>query len=191
MTALTAVLTVVAILQWHTLEKTDATMKLQQRAWVAPIHAELDWQHGPFAIGSRLNTIVHYGNLGKEPATWFVGMQKPKVFLSPPNNELQSWSTTFTPDRIEGICSKVSSSKEGVVVYPSGPRDYDFGSSTDELPITADIITGKQILYIEGCFAYRTVGVEHKSQYCFMLVPKPGDLKDWKFADCIRGNSAD
>ena len=76
-------------------------------------------------------------------------------------------------------------------MYPSGPMDYDFGSSTDELPITSDIMSGKEILYIEGCFAYKTFEREHKSQYCFMLVPKGSDPKQWKFADCIRGNSAD
>jgi hypothetical protein len=32
----TAILVIVAWLQWLTLEKTDQTLKLQQRAWIAP-----------------------------------------------------------------------------------------------------------------------------------------------------------
>jgi len=188
---LTAVLAILAFLQWQTLEKTDHTLRLQQRAWVAPIHAELDWQHGSFSEGSRLNTVIRYGNLGREPAIWFVAEQKAKTFPSPSDNEYKSWSTTFTPDRIEGICKRVSADSSGLVVYPSGPRDYDFGSSTDEFAITPAIMRGAEILYIEGCFAYRTLETEHKSQYCFMLVPRGSDPKQWKFIDCIRGNTAD
>ena len=190
-TFFTGVLAVLAYLQWRTLEKTDHTLRLQQRAWVAPIHAELDWQHGSFGEGSRLNTVVRYGNIGKEPATWFVGVQKAKSFPAPPNNQYQSWSATFTPKQIEGVCKQVGANGDGLVVYPSGPLDYDFGSSIDELAITPQIMNGSQILYIEGCFAYRTMEAEHKSQYCFMLVPKGSDPKEWKFVDCIRGNTAD
>jgi hypothetical protein len=188
---LTAVLAVLAYLQWRTLEKTDHTLRLQQRAWVAPIHAELDWQHGSFSEGARLNTVVRYGNIGKEPAIWFVAVQKAKTFPSPSDNQYQSWSTTFAPERIEGICKRVSANREGFVVYPSGPLDYDFGNSTDEFSITPAIMSGAEILYIEGCFAYRTLETEHKSQYCFMLVPRGSDPKQWKFIDCIRGNNAD
>lgn len=189
---LTAVLAVLAFLQWRTLEKTDHTLRLQQRAWLAPVRAELDWQHGVFAEGSRLHTVVRYGNLGREPATWLVAVQKAKTFPSPlNNNQYQSWYTTFTPDRVEGICKKVSPNSEGAVVYPSGPHDYDFGSSTDELPITAAVMSGAEILYIEGCLAYRTLEMEHKSQYCFMLVPRGADTKQWRFIDCVRGNTAD
>lgn len=188
---LTATLAILAFLQWQTLEKTDHTLRLQQRAWVAPIHAELDWQHGSFKEGARLNTVVRYGNIGKEPAIWFVAAQKAKTFPSPSDNEYRSWYTTFTPDRIEGICKQISANSQGLVVYPSGPRDYDFGSSTDEFIITPAILRGAEILYIEGCFAYRTLETEHKSQYCFMLVPRGSDPNQWKFIDCVRGNTAD
>jgi hypothetical protein len=34
----TVVLAAIAYLQWLTLEKTDQTMRLQQRAWIAPGH---------------------------------------------------------------------------------------------------------------------------------------------------------
>jgi hypothetical protein len=188
---LTAVLAVVAFLQWQTMERTDHTLRLQQRAWLAPTHAELDWQYGPLQVGARLNTVVRYGNIGKEPATAFVAFQKAKTFSSPPDNQYQSWYTTFTPERIDGVCKQARSDNEGLVVYPSGPLDYDFGSSTDELAITHAVMEGTEILYIQGCFAYRTLEAEHKSQYCFMLVPKGGDPKQWKFIDCVRGNTAD
>jgi hypothetical protein len=35
-TQFTAILAVVGVLQWQTLEKTDQTLKLQSRAWIAP-----------------------------------------------------------------------------------------------------------------------------------------------------------
>lgn len=64
---LTAVLVIVAYLQWLTLEKTDQTLKLQQRAWIAPgrlIAPQnfIEQKDEAAAIG------LTFKNVGKEPA---------------------------------------------------------------------------------------------------------------------------
>src|SRR5262245_48154087 len=63
----TGLLVVVAGLQWQTLEKTDQTMRLQQRAWIAPGRLVapqnfMDQKEEAAAIG------LNFQNVGKEPA---------------------------------------------------------------------------------------------------------------------------
>ena len=63
----TIALCVVAVLQWRTLEKTDMTMKLQQRAFLAPRGLEIP---NNFKTGNMDYTEIsmEIENVGKEPA---------------------------------------------------------------------------------------------------------------------------
>jgi hypothetical protein len=184
--------------QWQELHNTDETLQrtdetLQRtlvastRAWVSPSSAEINWQKGKFAVGERFYFIIHFGNVGKEPAQWFAADQRIKRFRNPGDN--QSWFDTFTADKIEGLCKNTSPNEGGGVIYPSGLKDRKYEVSSDFI-ITKEIMQRMDILYIEGCFAYKTFNIEARSAYCFMLVPMRSDPKNWEFHFCLRGNEA-
>jgi hypothetical protein len=68
-TLFTLLLVIVGALQWCTLQNTDETLRLQQRAWHAPVGAKLFWiptKDEP--INFRLVLV----NSGREPAILFV-----------------------------------------------------------------------------------------------------------------------
>ena len=155
-------------------------------AWVGPSEARLA---GPLVLGGPLGFVISYGNVGRVPATGFAASESVKTFKHP--GAYRSWYETFTPDKIEGVCDRVSAAegRGGAVVFPSGLDDYEYAVGMDEAPVTAAVLGGSEVLYIEGCFAYRSAGVERKTGYCYMLVPEEGVAPEkWAFAHCLRGN---
>ena len=63
----TVVLAYVAYLQWGTLEKTDQTLRLQSRAWIAPRGLTAP-ENFKAAIDKYTEVTLRLENVGKEPA---------------------------------------------------------------------------------------------------------------------------
>src|ERR1700720_4523500 len=64
----TIALSAIAVLQWQTLEKTDTTMRLQQRAFLAPRGLETPDNFRTRTVGyTEISTVIE--NVGREPAT--------------------------------------------------------------------------------------------------------------------------
>ena len=97
-------------------------------------------------------------------------------------------------------CDGLKSSPEGPTAFPDGHYGVQFEIELPKSYLTEPMITGtaqppetfgKPVLYIQGCFAYRTFEKERVSAYCFFLFPQWDlPIAQWDFRACTDGNRA-
>lgn len=145
------------------------TMVATTRAWITPFHAELD---NDLISSGTFKFSIRYGNVGKEPALDFVAQQEIGSVVSPHN---QSLYEVFPPETITDICALTHAAEGAGVIYPSGLQDYTYTvtETSDEFrQISSAVASATRAAFIHGCFAYTTFGVERKSEYCFLRLPR-------------------
>lgn len=158
-------------------EQADAAkgaMIATSRAWLAPRVATFAKELG---LHQPWDITVAYGNVGKEPGLGFVAHEEFGSVAAP--KPAKSWYSVFSKDTLKDVCTGTIASDNGLTIYPSGPIDHRYNVSADlrTFDVTQDILDGTRIMFIHGCFAYRTVGSPHKSEYCFLFVPV-GDIQN-------------
>jgi hypothetical protein len=91
---------------------------------------------------------------------------------------------------LNDVCARTDAAPigSGLINYPSGLRDYNYAVLTDFI-VPQEVISGSKRIYAHGCFAYRTFGEVHKSEYCFLFVPVRNTGK-YVGAHCPYGNAA-
>ena len=174
-------------------EQTDRTlyqtMVATTRAWVTPFRAQVDSDLIP---NGTFKFSIKYGNVGKEPALSFVAQQE---IGSAPSTNQQSLYEVFPSETITDICAKTHASEGAGVIYPSGLQDYTYTvseTSDKTRQIAPGVANGTKAPFIHGCFAYTTFGVERKSEYCFLGLPRSDPLPRklaYDFVRCPFGNS--
>lgn len=187
----TVILAYVSYGQWQAMEYSNQinrdAMIASTRAWLTPSSVTLT---SPIQAGVPLSINVSFGNIGKEPALGFVAKEE-LGFIDAPKTASTSWYTVFQKSFLFNICANTNASDGGNTFYPSGLREYSYGLSTNTAT-PVEMIGNTRIIYIHGCFAYKTpvtIDMVHKSEYCFMLVPdKNGGFKS---VSCPFGNNAD
>jgi hypothetical protein len=55
--------------------------------------------------------------------------------------------------------------------------------------VDEDVVTGKKLLFIQGCFAYRTFGKVRHTAFCFFY--REGQTKPENLNTCLGGHYAD
>jgi hypothetical protein len=160
------------------------------RAWLAPVQAEIDRRLSP---NGQLNFSIQYGNTGKEPALGFVA-QEDIGFIAAPN-PTQNLYAVFPQTTLKNVCARTHAVDGAGTIYPSGLHDYTYfvyaAATPAELPDISKIVKGAKAIFIHGCFAYKTFGIERKSEYCFLRLPKiDPETKEmtFKFVRCPYGN---
>lgn len=205
-TAAAAVIAIVGLLLvgMSYCEARDATMRAN-RAWLTPNRSRYVV---PPSAGGPAKIEIIYGNSGHEPAEGFVAQQEFATVQSGLVGNISSYDlldhaefvgaqTTFSK-----ICDQANPPPEGTLdegppQYPSSPYELTYPLKVDagSLPHYADIVSGNRTLIIHGCFAYRTFGRIHKSEYCmFIAAPQGTGFADaeWPHSSmCLRLNSAD
>lgn len=181
--------TVYTILTFWLVITQRETMVSASRAWLTPVSAGIV---GDLTVGEPLNYEISYGNVGKEPALGFVAQEDDPGTVDEPAPHT-SWYTVFDKSKITDVCRRTAASDEAETIYPSGLETFVYHVSTAKLPITQQIIDGSKVIFVHGCFAYKTFGHEHKSEYCFLL-HQYRDLKTreivYKGISCPYGNKA-
>lgn len=178
---------VLGYIAWNTDRTLHETLVAANRAWIAPISATL---LGQPTIDVPLTYTVTYGNVGKEPGLGFVAQEDHGVIDTPP--PLKTLYSVFPKSLLKDVCGRTHASDDGLPQYPSGPRDFAYRISTDEVRFTQEILSGVKAIYVNGCFAYKTFGKERKSQYCFIFLPSrlTGSNDTYLATRCPYGNSA-
>ena len=162
--------------------------RIDQRAWIAPLNASLTRPLDP--ASDIVSITVSAQNTGREPALDIISMAT--IDAAP-------------QDKIEDrrACDRTFPQAGEAAVYPSDHFGMTLNYATQfatRPQIVRDIIAGRQILFIMGCFAYRTMGQPHHSGYCFYLYPQigpqtgdisPKPVAEWVFRKCPVGNIAD
>src|SRR5258708_1153626 len=139
------------------------------RALLSPTAAGI---RGGIDIDQPFSYFVSYGNIGKGPAYGFAAQEDIGTVEAP--EPQASWYTVFPKNTLKDVCKRTSASDDAGVIYPSGPRDhrYTATASPEEFKITPEILNGAKIIFVHGCFAYKTFILERKSEYCFLFSPR-------------------
>jgi hypothetical protein len=128
----------------------EKALILANRAWLTPVGLALDEE---LQTGGPLNYTVTFGNVGKEPAIDFVAQEDWGIVDNPRGDSLYK---IFPRSTLKDVCRRTGASASGGIQYPSGLRDYKYRVSTTALEITRDVERGAKVVFINGCFAYRT-----------------------------------
>ena len=168
-------------------------LKRTQRAWLAPIGADMA---GPVEVGRALRVNILYENVGKEPAL-DVTRAVPQwgTFPIPPNIHGEAWLPSV-PAIKNDSCDGLTPRSGRETVYPSSSREayksliYVFNAEPHPF-VTENFINMKETFFVFGCFAYRTFNEVHKSAFCLYVQPTPDDRPEyWTFRFCPTGNHA-
>ena len=155
-----------------------------QRAWVGPRDARFESKP---ASGKTNKIIIEYQNTGKEPALGFTF-------------DAEHYAATLAQDADGTItkktaayvnkCGQLLAMLGGGVVYPaSGFSALNLSLPIDEKLIDDEVIDGKKVIVVNGCFAYVTGGAAHHSAFCYFY---RGDENDSNHLSiCLNGNYAD
>jgi hypothetical protein len=164
----------------QTSETNKELLAVDRRAWIAPKSADLA---GAVEAGKPLAFTVSYGNTGKEPATNLAISGVGSLTPAPANG---AWDTFVVAEN--QACQGIATIADGPVVFPSAIDAYRYRFSTSATLVDATVLTGAQVFYVEGCFAYDTAGDTHLSAYCFYLRPEAGTPpQNWTFRPCPGG----
>jgi hypothetical protein len=179
-----------AVITNNTNKTQNKTLVTSTRAWLAPAQAEMESKSIPTG---KLDFSIQYGNVGKEPALGFVAQEDIDFVVAP--NSTQSLYAIFPKSTLKDVCARTHAVDGAGTIYPSGLRDYTYfvyaTAASSQLPIISDVVNGTKSVFIHGCFAYKTFGVESKSEYCFLRLPKVDpDTKaiTFRFVRCPYGN---
>lgn len=184
----TGLLVFVALLQWRTLEKTDQTMKLQQRAWIAPgriIPPQnfTEQKEEAAAIG------LTFQNIGKEPAIEVSDEMRTDII------EASKWRDNAFLDAkaremLRGRC-ELDPSPQGRALFPGTTAAIYVDLEVDKA-IKASRDQTNYFALVVACFAYRTLNEVHRSRFCGVLGPpnRSNDFK-WQSVLCAVHNGAD
>jgi hypothetical protein len=171
-----------SLLQWDAMRGQLKELRIERRAWIAPLTGQ---HQDALSVNQEFRLTVNYQNPGKEPALdladKFTGGTAPAVRAD------QGWDALNIPPN--HACDDVVPIKGHGIAYPGSNNFRAFSAAADN--ITQQVIDGKSVIYIQGCFAYNTLGTTHHSAYCFYLHPEVGrQSQTWAFRNCPGENQS-
>jgi hypothetical protein len=172
---------------WSVLEAREATIDAN-RAWIASIEARLGH---PLRIGDdKVAISVSVLNTGHSPALDTVYSA---IVDAAPDGHISD----------KRVCSSTIPKEGQAALFPSDHLGGDLSFSAQfvkDKNAVADVMAARQILYVMGCSAYRTMGQTHHTGFCFYLQPELGPqtgqavakpVNEWVFKKCPIANTAD
>jgi hypothetical protein len=163
-------------------------MQIERRAWLAPIAARIE----PDSFVDNKNALVmtvDYQNTGKEPALDFNATGETGTV--PIQAGLSDWNNMTFKDN--HTCDGLYPKNGGATTYPSAQFVSHYRATLVEgdEQITREVQLGERVLWVNGCFAYRTLDSIHTSAFCFYLEPnRTKPILNWQFNPCSSGNWA-
>jgi hypothetical protein len=158
------------------------------RAWLGPLTATIN----SVQKDKGLEGIVQYQNTGREPAIDVFQSVFGKTY------PLESWKNEEAAKDIGALasgCLAITDVGHGLqVVYPNtGFSAYQIHFDTSKAPgiviVDDDMIAGKTIFKVQGCFVYRTIETIHHSAFCYFYQGNYTSLPNLNI--CNVGNAAD
>lgn len=162
----TLLLAGVGFLQWRTLENTDHTMQLQQRAWINILGIQLTQ---PLVIDQTIRMQINLSNAGREPAQ--------NVYLAIQNDSIDSYEPKNTDLSDISVPENRSCDVVGTVrsvVPPSTFGGYvnyaeDSAHGIRRYVVDDKVIARTKYYVVQGCVHYATLGELKKSAFCYIL----------------------
>jgi hypothetical protein len=170
------------ILYWTLQESKSATIEAN-RAWIAPVSADLKSQTFP-----PINFIINYTNIGRSPALYLIDGNVSPAFVSGSPSGVESGETPLPAGL---ACDNVAPDKaNGRAIYPLHDS-HILATAARSAPDYQPLLNGTETLFIRGCIAYLTFSQPHRVGFCFYLAPPNQFINKWNFLLCKRDNWAD
>lgn len=158
----------VGALQWRTLEKTNQTLKTDQRAWLAPkpIDYQPEFFMHPNPPYSPAVIKFNFKNTGKEPARLITRAINYR-FLD------NAWDVPQINQRMNEIlgnktCDQILTDDNGSSIFPDDGQSMSFSLTEKDSQV---VLQGGHYLMIGGCLVYRTISETHWTEVCQFLDP--------------------
>jgi len=162
------------------------------RAWLGTKSASIKQ---PIIRGQGLKVFIQYINTGKEPAKETDGVGLVQFFSQ------KDWSNGVAFEKLhmlEKQCLKKRESTVRGISFPtSGDNAYgiNIDSNDEDIPeksrlvATDEVISGKAVVAVSGCFVYETAGYIRHTAFCYNYQANRVSASAWVY--CPAGNDAD
>lgn len=157
----TVILTGIA---WVALIVTENTLELTERAWVGPSAAKIA---AIPQINKEVKISITVNNTGREPATDFTEYMKPTIAMAA---EVSEKTTNDKINYYISTCFNAHVIRHHQVIYPTvglGGGGFTFSKTVDKELVDSDVVSGADIIVVQGCLVYTTFNKERHSAYCF------------------------
>ena len=162
-------------------------MREERRAWVGPVSASFQ-NGGPTInnIGKDAMIVLPFHNSGREPAIdLFIDVQPYVLSL----DEDKRGVTAKHIQQYIKWCDSQTPTPGGQVVFPTtGASFYNLNITISGIDMSWDLLYGRELIVLTGCFVYITLNTPHKTSYCFAF--QNGKIPPNALAFC-GGNYAD
>jgi hypothetical protein len=160
-------------------------MREERRAWVGPLSA--GFPNGLPQVGNPGTVTVQYHNTGREPAIDVFADLSPYVVTL--TEDQQGVSATHIAEYV-GRCRATQPVIGSQVVFPTtGFSAYTTARIIEGELIDWNIMYGTSLIFITGCYVYTTLGIIHRTSFCFFFQNGPKMTpQNWIF--CPTGNYA-
>jgi hypothetical protein len=185
--AATVATAVVGYLQKLTLDKTDQTLRLQQRAWLAPRGIDPTPRNFVDRVDAYTEIFLPFENVGKEPATKLNEQIAATIIRYDDFRNETAMRATIKAALDGRPCDNFSLNQEGRAVYPGGKVGIWVGLEADKV---AKVNKRDHFALIAGCLIYQTLKERHQSKVCMILEPY-GQPEKWRSTGCTVHNDAD
>jgi hypothetical protein len=158
---------IIAFLQYRTLDKTDQTLKAEQRARVTPLAARL--ARAPVQDGG-ISYYIDVVNSGREPAVGLNWYLKNAQQEAPKTGDVNLVDVAV-PENIS--CDGLEPVKGRSLIPPTGTQTFSisYGSKVGIPKMVADekIMGGNDLYIVNGCMVYVGGGKRRYSSFCFIM----------------------
>lgn len=167
------------------------SLAVEQRAWLGPSQAAFT---DGVAIGEKIRPTIYHRNFGKSPAL-FVNVDM-DIRIRPNENGHLSEATKKIIIDDANACLRKNYGTVGAVVFPESLYSYkydaigrDTGTPFYDIAFTDRMVSGKDVVIIDGCINYKTMGINAHTAFCFYY--EAGESKVEALSICRIGNQAD
>lgn len=172
-------------------EITRNSLAIEQRAWLGPTQAVFA---DGVAIGEKIRPTIYHRNFGKSPAL-FVNVDM-DIRIRPNESGHLSEATKKVIIDDANACLRKNYGTVGAVVFPESLYSYkydaigrDTGTPFYDIAFTDRMVSGKDVVIIDGCINYKTMGINAHTAFCFYY--EAGESKVEALSICRIGNQAD
>ncbi len=167
-------------------ENSNKAVAQSQRAWVGPRNARSD--RSP-ELNKDFSAIIEYQNSGREPAieTTFDS----DIFVAT-NDTSHLLEATARISKFISECKTRWTPTQATVVFPSVGGfggGYQMTKALLGEEVDQVVVDGDKIVFLSGCFVYKSVGEIHRSSFCYYFKAQKTQPANWNI--CAVGNDAD
>jgi hypothetical protein len=191
----TLLLVVVTAISVAVLWKTDATLHetlvAANRAWISPQTVRLTSDIEIWTPATSIQVI--YENVGRFPALNLNHAEEGGARAIPEG--FAEWEQLDFGEN--HTCKSLTPLRGGPTVYPSqhfgGELTYELKPDQSRNPanVIQEILKGRRLIWVQGCFAYLSFEKPRESAFCFYLQPDVvRHIREWPFKKCSTGNHA-